>query len=168
MKNIIKRKASLIKEISDLSTSSISTTLLDYKKVTSLEIKLLRKALLDKDIKAKILKNTLTKKALTNTNNKNLIPYITGQTLMVFSKTDISKPVKIIKEFTSKNDNLKIKAICTYGKIFKDEGIQQIINLKTKEQEISNIVRNIKIPIFNLITVLKIITLTKKGEHNDN
>jgi large subunit ribosomal protein L10 len=161
MKNTNKKKISLITEINNLSSESISTTVIDYTKVTSLELKQLRKALFNKDIKAKILKNTLTKKALLNS-QKELIPYINGQTLLVFSKTEISIPIKIIKDYAQKATNLKIKAIYVYGKIFKDEGIQQIINLKSKEHEITKIIKYIEMPISKLINVLKIIIEKKE------
>lgn len=79
MKTTKEKKKNIIKEINNLLINSVSTTILDYSKVTSLELKHIRKALFNKNIKAKVLKNNLIKKALNETANDKLLPYIHGQ-----------------------------------------------------------------------------------------
>lgn len=169
MKTTKEKKTHIIKEINDLITKSISTTVIDFSKVTSLELKQVRKALFNKNIKAKVLKNNLTKKALIETENNKLLPYINGQILIIFSDFEISEPLKIIKTYSSKNDNLKIRATYVYGKIFSNIDIQKIINLNSKEQELFNLIYGLKTPIVRLAHILNnLLTMKKNGENNEN
>lgn len=168
MKTSKEKKAHIIKEINDLITKSISTTIIDFSKVTSLELKQIRKALFNKNIKAKVLKNNLTKKALIETKNNTLLPYINGQILIIFSDFEISEPLKIIKNFNLKNENLKIKATYVYGRIFENTEIQKIINLKSKEQELQKLIYSLKTPMIRLVQTLNTLIKIKNGEKNEN
>ncbi|HIH2763014.1 MAG TPA: 50S ribosomal protein L10 [Candidatus Azoamicus sp.] len=168
MKTTKEKKTHIIKEINTLLVKSISTTIIDYSKVTSLELKQMRKALFNKNIKAKVLKNNLTKKALIETENNKLLPYITGQILIVFSDTEISEPLKIIKKFNSKNENLKIKATYLYGKVFETTEIHKVVNLRSKEQELQKLIYSLKTPIIRLVQILNNLIKIKNGEKNEN
>lgn len=168
MKKILEKKINIVKQINNLSSNSISTAIVEYSKTTSLEIKHLRKALFEKKITAKVIKNTLIKKALINTNNYSLTPHVNGQILMIFSDSEISEHIKIVKDFNTKNSNFKIKAVCIYGKVFIADDIQKIINLNSKETEIYNLMTYLKMPLIKLLHALTIIIQNKKGENNDN
>jgi large subunit ribosomal protein L10 len=169
MKTTKEKKASIIKDINNLILNSVSTTIIDYSKVTSLELKKIRHDLFNKNIKAKVLKNNLVKKSLIETDNNKLLPYINGQILLLFSNNEISEPLKIIKTYSSKNDNLKIRATYVYGKIFSNIDIQKIINLNSKEQELFNLIYGLKTPIVRLAHILNnLLTMKKNGENNEN
>lgn len=168
MKKINERKAALLKEINDLSNKSLSITIVDYSKITSLELKQIRKKLFAKNFKTKVFKNKLTQKAIINTNNNTLSSYITGQILMIFSESEISEPLKIINYFTSKNANLKIKATCVYGKVFINENLKKITNLNSTDDQLCNLIYTIKYPIIKLSQILNLIITNKKGDQNEN
>lgn len=171
MKTTKEKKKNIIKEINNLLINSVSTTILDYSKVTSLELKHIRKALFNKNIKAKVLKNNLIKKALNETANDKLLPYIHGQILIIFSNFEISEPLKIIKDFNSKNKNIKVKATYLYGRIFENKDIQKIIRLNSKEQELQNLIYSLKISVIRLAQILNNLIKIKNnenGEKNEN
>ncbi len=168
MSKILKQKSTMLNEINELVSNSVSTTVINYSKTTSLEIKLLRKELFNNNLKIKVLKNTLTKKALVNTTKKDLIPYITGQILIIFGQDEVFNHINLVNNFNKKNNNLKIKAIYIYNKLFINDDIKKIINLNSKETEIYNIITSIKTPLTLLINILKVLTQTKIGEQNVN
>lgn len=164
MKNTKEKKKYIITEINNLLLNSVSTTILEYSKVTSLELKHIRKALFNKNIKAKVLKNNLIKKALTETENGKLLPYVHGQILIIFSNSEISEPLKIIKDFNSKNKNIKIKATYLYGRIFENKDINKIIRLNSKEQELQNLIYSLKISVIRLAQILNNLIKIKNNE----
>ena len=164
MKNTKEKKKNIITEINNLLLNSVSTTILEYSKVTSLELKHIRKALFNKNIKAKVLKNNLIKKALTETENGKLLPYVHGQILIIFSNSELSEPLKIIKDFNSKNKNIKIKATYLYGRIFENKDINKIIRLNSKEQELQNLIYSLKISVIRLAQILNNLIKIKNNE----
>lgn len=157
MKNNLKKKIDTIKNINELLSKSISTTIVEYKNVKSIEIKILRKKLLEQNIKIKITKNTLTKRAILDTNNVLLKKYLSGQILIIFSEKEDNLPIKILDSFVKKNENFKIKAICLYGHIFLENDIKNIISMPNKEMSLQNLVHLMRSPLIKLINTLKLI-----------
>jgi len=179
MKKNIENKSKIIQDIKILTENSILTMIVDYSKIKSLEIKYIRRALSEKNITAKVYKNTLAKKAIENTSNDILTKNFSGQMLTIFSKTDIISPIKILNNFRKQYTNLKIKVICIDGKLFFEKNIKELINLPTKKDAIIilniyiklpilNIMRNLKYPYLKLLTLINLISENKKGEHNVN
>lgn len=166
MNNILEQKQKIVNEIATLISNSISLTLVDYSKITSLEIKKLRRSLIEKNIKIKVFKNNLTKKALLN-NKDILIPYVNGQIFIIFNNTENNESLKMINDLGLKNNTFKIKTIYLYGKIFINEDIKKIINLKNKESELEKLILCLKMPIIKLLYILKKLIEIKKGESND-
>lgn len=155
MKKILEKKQELIKKINLLAEKSISTMIIDYSKIKSIEIKYIRKSLHEKKINVKVLKNTIAKKALTNTQNEKLCKDLIGQTLLIFSENDIVTPIKTINKLKKKYNNIKIKSICIYSNLFSGKHINDLINLPTKKQAIANLNIKLKLPIIKLINYLK-------------
>jgi large subunit ribosomal protein L10 len=153
MKNTKEKKKNIITEINNLLLNSVSTTILEYSKVTSLELKHIRKALFNKNIKAKVLKNNLIKKALTETENGKLLPYVHGQILIIFSNSELSEPLKIIKDLIQKITILKLKRRIYMGE-YLNKDITKIIRLNSKEQELQNLIYSLKTSVIRLAQIL--------------
>lgn len=170
MKENLKKKINIIKDVSILADNSVSIIIMDYSKLTSLEIKYIRQALFKKKINTKVLKNTLAKKIFQNTNNHLLNNYMTGQTMIIFSKTDISSPIKILNELKKNYTNIKIKSISIYNRIFSEKNIQEIIDLPNKDLALYRFITCLKLPLINFIKNLnypciKLVTLLKLTEN---
>jgi len=155
MKTNTEKKTNILKEITLLAKNSISTIIINYSNIKSLELKYFRKSLFDNKIKAKVLKNTLAKKAFQKTINEKLSKDITGQTLAIFSDNDITSPIKIVNEFRNKYNEIKIKSICIHGTLFSEKNINELINLPNKKNAIIKLNTYIKLPILNMINYLK-------------
>lgn len=155
MKQSLRKKEQTIKKTNDLFATSLLTTIVEYKCVKSLEMKLIRQELFKNDIQLKIIKNTLAKRAILNTLNKTLIDNITGQIIIIFSKKEICLPLTILQKFIKNNINLKIKALCLYGKFFSNEEINKIINLPTKKQALLTLITLLRSPLITIILTFK-------------
>lgn len=167
MKKLNEKKINTIKTVNEFSLNSISITIMEYANIPSLELKHFRKKLYNKNIKTKVIKNSLIRKALTDS-KKILTPYLKGQILIIFNYTEVlSEPIKTINEFSLKNSNFKIKAIYAYDKIFINDGIKKIINLKSKELETYTLIQKLKTPIIKMVLTLKLIIKNKEGDQND-
>lgn len=170
MKENLKKKITIINDVSNLAENSIAIIIIDYAKLTSLEIKYIRQALFKQNIKAKVLKNTLAKKIFQNTNYNLLNNYMIGQTMIIFSKNEISSPIKILNDLKRKYTNIKIKSICIYNRLFFEKNIKELIELPSKELALYKFVTCLKLPLIQVINNLnypctKLLTLLKLTEN---
>lgn len=117
----------------------------------------LRRACFDADIKLIQVKNTLLKKALDDAENnyEEIYVALTGSSAVMLSETG-NAPAKLIKEFRKGNDKPAFKAAfveeCAY---VGEEQLESLINIKSKEELIADIILMLQSPMQNVISALQ-------------
>ncbi|HKM93189.1 MAG TPA: 50S ribosomal protein L10 [Prolixibacteraceae bacterium] len=120
----------------------------------------LRRACFQKDIKMIVVKNTLLKRALeaSDKNAPELYDALKGNTSLMFSNTG-NLPAKLIKEFRSKNRKLKkpvFKAAYVEECVYIGENqLEALINVKSKEEVIGDVIALLQSPAKNVISALQ-------------
>ncbi|HFL8819554.1 MAG TPA: 50S ribosomal protein L10 [Candidatus Azoamicus sp. OHIO2] len=176
MKTNIIRKEHIVREIQQLAADNLLIALVNFTNVTSLELKEIRQELKNKNIFLKVIKNTLTKKALQNIGNEKLIKYLYCQKLLIFSN-DIKLLVTILYQMNKINNNFKLSALYLYDRIYFYDNYYELSTIGTKEAmlikflvvlktPIIKFINNIKYPYVKLITLLKILEINIKGVKN--
>jgi large subunit ribosomal protein L10 len=123
----------------------------------------LRRACFKKDIKLVVVKNTLFQKALEGSGSdySPLYDTLAGNTAIMFSNV-INAPARLIKDFTkgvkgakSGESKPQLKAAyvqeCFY---IGAENLDALVNLKTREELIADVVSLLQSPIKNLVSAL--------------
>jgi large subunit ribosomal protein L10 len=123
----------------------------------------LRRACFKKDIKLVVVKNTLFKKALESLDNdySPLYSTLTGNTAVMFSNV-INAPARLIKDFTKgpkskKSGEVKPQLKAAYVQecfYIGAENLDALVNLKTREELIADVVSLLQSPIKNLVSAL--------------
>jgi large subunit ribosomal protein L10 len=120
----------------------------------------LRRACFQKDIKLVVVKNTLLKRALeaSEKNADELYDALKGNTSLMFSNTG-NVPAKLIEDFRKKNKNLEkpvFKAAYVEESIYIGEDqLQTLINIKSKEELIGDVIALLQSPTKNVISALQ-------------
>ena len=120
---------------------------------------MLRRRFFEKGIEMRVVKNTLTRKALesaaSDTNNfEGLYDALKGPTAILF--TDVANtPAKVIKEFRKEKDGNKpqIKAAYIDSAIYLgDDQLEALANLKSKEDLLGELISLLQSPMSNLLS----------------
>lgn len=120
----------------------------------------LRRVCFQKDVKLIVVKNTLLKKALeaSNKNAEELFVALKGNTSLMFSETG-NLPAKLIQEFRKKNKKLGkpvFKAAYVEECVYVGENqLDALINLKSKEELIGDVIALLQSPAKNVISALQ-------------
>ncbi len=117
----------------------------------------LRRKCFENDIKLVVVKNTLLKRALdqTNGNFEELEPVLKGTTSIMFTKTGNS-PAKLIKEFRKKHDKPVLKGAYVQESIYVgDNMLDALVSVKTKQELIGDIILMLQSPAKNVISALQ-------------
>src|ERR1051326_5325828 len=97
----------------------------------------LRRECFNKKISMKVVKNTLLKKAMEKTTErdyKEMLPSIKGNTAVMFSES-ISAPAKVIKEFRKNGDKPLLKSAFVADAIYVgDEHLEFLAAIKSKNE----------------------------------
>jgi len=117
----------------------------------------LRRQCYRRNIKLKVVKNTLLKRAMdqSSVDYSEIYPALKGVSSIMLSDTG-NAPAKLIKEFRVKNKKPLVKAAfieeCTY---FGDELLDFLCAVKTREELIGELVGLLQSPARNVISALQ-------------
>ena len=117
----------------------------------------LRRACFKAGIQLAVVKNTLLKKAMESSDKDfgELTEILKGNTSLMFSETG-NAPAKVIKEFRRKSDKPLLKGAFIQESIYVgDDQLDNLVNLKSKDELVGEIIGLLQSPAKNVISALK-------------
>jgi len=118
---------------------------------------LLRRKCFASEIKMVVVKNTLLKRALEQTEYKveELYDVLKGSTAIMFTNTG-NGPAKVIKEFRKKFEKPLIKAAYVEESVYiGDDQLDTLANIKSKEELIGDLIALLQSPITTVMSQLQ-------------
>ncbi|MBR9978573.1 MAG: 50S ribosomal protein L10 [Bacteroidetes bacterium] len=96
----------------------------------------------------KVIKNTLLKRALQDVGGyDDIMPYLVGQTGVVFTYDDPIAPARLLKTFIKDNEKMLSVKACVIGEeVFDGSRLEELANLPTHEELIASIIGSIAAP----------------------
>ncbi|WP_010523294.1 50S ribosomal protein L10 [Aquimarina agarivorans] len=117
----------------------------------------LRRACFKANVSLSVVKNTLLAKAMEASDKDfgDLPTTLVGNTSIMFSETG-NGPAKVIKEFRKKSEKPLLKGAFVESAIFVgDENLEALVNIKSKEEVIGDIIGLLQSPAKNVVSALK-------------
>ena len=147
----------LINELVEELNNNSHFYITDTSSLTVEKTNLLRKNCFQNQIKLKVVKNTLLTKAMERTGKDygDLYGSLKGTSAIMFSEVG-NAPAKLIKEFRKKNDKPILKAAYVSESVYiGDNQIETLVNIKSKNEVIGEIIGLLQSPAKNVISALK-------------
>lgn len=147
---IIETIAATVKEYENFYLTNIES--LDADKTSQL-----RRECSKQDIKLLVVKNTLLQKALESLDAdfSELLPVLKGNTAIMFSNA-ANAPAKLIKEFAGKDPVPALKAAYVQESFYVgSENLTALINIKSKNELIGDVIAALQAPAKNVISALQ-------------
>tara|TARA_R100001369_G_scaffold92558_1_gene138324 strand:- start:560 stop:1081 length:522 start_codon:yes stop_codon:yes gene_type:complete len=117
----------------------------------------LRRACFKAGVSLNVVKNTLLSKAMESSDKDfgNLSEVLKGNTSLMVSETG-NAPAKVIKEFRKKSEKPLLKGAFIEEAIYVgDEQLDKLVEIKSKEEVIGDIIGLLQSPAKNVISALK-------------
>ncbi|MGO3183314.1 MAG: 50S ribosomal protein L10 [Aequorivita sp.] len=117
----------------------------------------LRRACFKAGVQLEVVKNTLLKKAMESSDKDfgELTEILKGNTSIMFSETG-NAPAKVIKEFRKKSDKPLLKGAYIQESIYVgDDQLNSLVELKSKDELVGEIIGLLQSPAKNVISALK-------------
>lgn len=152
------QKTQAIQELTEKFSNAPFFYVTDSSALTVEQVNNLRGKCFEKGVEMKVVKNTLTKKALESiegTDYSELYESLKGPTALMFSST-ANVPAKIIEEFRKSHDKPVLKAAYIDSSIYiGDDQVKALASLKSKEELIGEVILLLQSPAKNVISALK-------------
>ena len=150
-------KATVIKDLTAQLADNPNIYLADISGLNAVDTSNLRRACFKANIKLAVVKNTLLAKAMEASDKEfgELPEVLKGNTSLMFSETG-NAPAKLIKNFRKKSDKPVLKGAFIEEAIYiGDNYLDALVEIKSKEEVIGDIIGLLQSPAKNVISGLK-------------
>ncbi len=133
-KSVLEAKQQVVAELKAKLESSVSAVLVDYKGINAENDTKLRKELREAGVEYTVVKNTLLKLAIAETDLEAWNPVLEGTTAMAISTDDAIAPARILSKYAKEsNGAFSIKVGSMDGKAMTAQEVNAIADLPSKE-----------------------------------
>jgi large subunit ribosomal protein L10 len=143
-------KQQIVSEVNEAAKSALSAVLADYRGVTVGDMTELRKTARENKVYLRVVRNTLLKRAVDNTDFECIKEVLVGPTILAFSQEDPGAAARVLKDFAKGNDKFEIKALAIGGKLLAASEIDVLAKLPTYEQAVSMLMSVMLAPVTKL------------------
>jgi len=151
------QKSEVIEDLKQKFDDATFFYFIDESTLSAAKTSKLRRAAFEKNIQYTVVKNSLIKKALEQSNKsaEKMYDVLHGPTAVFFSETS-NDIAKLIKEFRADNAKPELKAAYIDSDIFIGDGeLKNLVSLKSKAELLGEIVSMLQSPAKNVIGALQ-------------
>ena len=143
-------KQQIVSEVNQAASSALSAVLADYRGVTVEDMTALRKNARENKVYLRVVRNTLLKRAVADTEFECIQEVLMGPTILALSQEDPGAAARVLKDFAKENDDFEIKALSVGGQLMDASQIDVLAKLPTLDQARSMLMSVMLAPVTKL------------------
>jgi len=143
-------KQQIVSEVNQAASSALSAVLADYRGVTVEDMTALRKNARANKVYLRVVRNTLLKRAVADTEFECIGEVLMGPTILALSQEDPGAAARVLKDFAKGNDDFEIKALSVGGQLMDASQIDVLAKLPTVDQARSMLMSVMLAPVTKL------------------
>lgn len=153
-------KKAIVAAVKEAASGAFSAVVADYRGLDVGQITTLRNKAREHNVYVRVIRNTLARRALEDTNFALLNESLVGPTLigLSMSENDMGAAARLFTEFAKDNAELEIRSGAFDGKLFTGKDIDVLAKLPSREQALTTLVSLLQAPVSKfgrLLTALK-------------
>lgn len=149
------QKEAIVAEVAIVARSAQSAIAAEYRGLTVEQMTKLRFDARKAGVYLRVVKNTLARRALTDTGYACMSDSLKGPLVLAFSKEEPAAAARVMRNFAKDNDKLVVKAIALSGKLLTPGDLAALATMPTREEALSKLLAVMKAPIEKLARTLK-------------
>lgn len=150
----LESKKRIVVEVAEVAASAHSAVSAEYRGLSVEDMTNLRVKARETGVYLRVVKNTLTRRAVKDTEFECLSPDLTGPLVLAFSREDPGSAARLFKEFGKENESLKVRSIAIGGQLFDASELGRLASLPTRDQAISMLMAVMKAPVEKFVRTL--------------
>ena len=143
-------KQQIVSEVNQAASSALSAVLADYRGVSVEDMTALRKNARENKVYLRVVRNTLLKRAVADTEFECIQEVLVGPTILALSQEDPGAAARVLKDFAKENDDFEIKALSVGGQLMDASQIDVLAKLPTLDQARSMLMSVMLAPVTKL------------------
>lgn len=150
----LEQKKAIVAEVADVASSAHSAIAAEYRGLTVEDLTELRKEARNNGVYLRVVKNTLAKRAVADTDFECMTEGFSGPLVLAFSQEDPGAAARVIHDFVKDHDDMIVRMVSVSGKLLDPSEIKTLAKMPTYEQAISILMATMKAPVQKLAATL--------------
>ena len=161
---LIEGKKQIGAEVAEVASTAFAAVVADYQGLTVEQLTALRVEARKLGVATRVVRNTLAKRALQDTQFTIINETLVGPTILAFSTSedDMGAAARLFEEFAKTNKAFELKAAAFDGKLYQGAEVSVIANLPNQEKARTMLANVLQAPISKLGRLLT--ALNEKNE----
>ena len=147
-------KQAIVAEVASTAENAHSAVAAEYRGITVDDMTALRVKARECGVSLRVVKNTLAKRAVENTEFECIKDSLTGPLVLAFSNEEPSAAARVISDFSKENDKLVVKIVALRGKLLDPSDLKKLATMPTRDEAIAQLMSVMKAPIEKLARTL--------------
>lgn len=142
----LEEKKAVVAEMSEVLARSKAAIVAEFRGMTVAQMTGLRQQARNSGVQVRVVKNTLTRRAVEGTPFECLTEHLVGP-LAVAASEDPVAVAKLLSEFARGNDKLQVKAGAMSGSLLSTADIEALARLPGREQLLATLLATLQAPV---------------------
>ena len=147
-------KKAIVEEVNSVAAAAPSAIAAEYIGLTVTELTELRNAAREAGVYLKVVRNTLARRALENTQFECMRDNFVGPLLLVFSNDEPGSAAKVVRNFAKSNEKLEVKLISLDGNLLEPSEITKLANLPSLDEARSMLLGLLSSPLTKFVRTI--------------
>ena len=150
----LEQKQAVVAEVAEVAANAFSAVAAQYRGLTVVEMTELREKARESGVYLRVVKNTLVRKAVENTEFECIQDALQGPLVMAFSMEDPGSAARLVKDFSKNHEKLETQFVSVGGQLLEASELERLSKLPTKDQAISMLMSVMKAPVEKFVRTL--------------
>ena len=151
----LEAKQAVVSDVATVAKSAQSAIAAHYHGLNVDEMTELHKLARQHGVYLRVVKNTLARRAMENTDFECMREGLSGPLVLAFSKDDPASAAKLFKKFSDERREVEIKMIAMEGKLLDVSAFERLANLPPYEVAVSMLLGAMQAPVAKFLGTLK-------------
>lgn len=147
-------KKAVVDEVAAVAGNALSAIAAEYRGLTVAEMTELRSIARASGVRLRVVKNSLARRALENTDFSCMREGLVGPLMLAFSMEDPGAAARLISDFAKDHPQCETKLVAVDRQLYDALEIDRLAKLPTRDQAIGMLMAVIKAPIEKLVRTM--------------
>ena len=148
------QKKTIVNEVAAVAKNALSAVVADYRGLTVAQLTDLRGKAREMGVYLRVIRNTLARRALENTDFACLHEALSGPLIFAFTQEEPGACAKLMRDFVVDHEALEVKALAINGKLLPVSELNTIAKLPSRDEAIATLMSVMKATITQFVRTI--------------
>lgn len=147
-------KQAIVSEVTKVASKAVFAIAADYRGLPVSQMTQLRAKARDLGIYARVVRNTLARRAVENTEFACLNDVLVGPIILLFTETDPGDAARLIRDFIKDSKALEVRGLAMNGQLFNAKDLERVASLPTRDEALAMLMSVMTAPVTKLVRTM--------------